>query len=848
MSVKYCQAKATSDEVPDIHVTNNNATGDRVGSRFQSGGTLRGGAVYVERPADSELYRTLLAGEFAYVLAPRQIGKSSLRVHTAERLQRADVHCATIDLTKFGATETAEERWYFDLIDAIATQLALPDQADAWIRGKNRSPVYRFSLFLQSVVLGLTTRPVVIFIDEIDHVLQLPFDATDFFSAIRAVFNARASEPIFERITFCLLGVSTPQELTRDPQRTPFNIGHAIRLEDFRLEEARPAFVPALMPYVDSPDEWLAEIFSWTDGQPYMTQRLCVEIARKTESQEPRAVVNELVDRIFLQRGRVEETLLANVELRFAKSAHPTALLARQLRIYRQLIDGVCLPATGSDPAHMELRLCGLAAEREQSGARWLRVRNRVFATVFDQKWVRERETRRMFSDSFEGWLASDKSPDYLLKGHALDAALTWSHGREDLQSEEHEFLAAALVAARCDAQERQLASEAIAEREQRAREADRGRLQRRIIRALILAFAVLICASLASSVFYWRLLLAERQKIKAEQEHYNLMAKLQGTERQIDIAKIEEEKAKNGAAQNLKRAITAERNIKESRKYANYLSEKLRAIIKVKNQAQQRVDDAQQMLEITKRSAEEAQAHVQRQEEAVRNLQEVVLEMKKQAEIEAASKAERGGKVLNPSPKEQPHETQKPSIKQMQGSKKPPWRHEMSRTFENQALSTLSEAIRQSACSPARINQYKELFDGHGKLKKHTDLTPKLFATLITESHNVLYLDQDNKSGLPASEASMLDSLVKAPSLPITRFIILVSPGPSKNHDDLIRRANWVADYLSMHGVNKDRLSTIINRSQLAIEPKTLFLTDRPTTNTPADSRAVWIFRSSCL
>ena len=63
--------------------------------RFQSGGTLREGSIYVKRPADTELLEALLRGEFCYVLAPRQIGKSSLLVRTEQQLEERNVQCAT---------------------------------------------------------------------------------------------------------------------------------------------------------------------------------------------------------------------------------------------------------------------------------------------------------------------------------------------------------------------------------------------------------------------------------------------------------------------------------------------------------------------------------------------------------------------------------------------------------------------------------------------------------------------------------------------------------------------------------------------------------------------------------
>jgi WD40 repeat protein len=234
---------------------------------YITGGTMPHNAPsYVERQADHDLYDALTRGEFCYVLTARQIGKSSLMVRTAARLRREGASTAILDLTVIGQNLTPEQ-WYSSLLASLGEQLDREKELwEYWQQHRHLSTLQRWIGALKAVgrtsvdsgtwAAGgadkdpgpelptahcpLSTDRQVIFIDEIDAVLNLPFPSDEFFAGIRACYNLRSREPGLHRITFCLLGVATPSDLIQDPRTTPFNIGRRIELSDFTSFEAAP--------------------------------------------------------------------------------------------------------------------------------------------------------------------------------------------------------------------------------------------------------------------------------------------------------------------------------------------------------------------------------------------------------------------------------------------------------------------------------------------------------------------------------------------------------------------------------------------------------------------------------
>jgi WD40 repeat protein len=442
---------------------------------YQVGGSLRIDAPsYVERQADQQLYEKLKSGQFCYVLNCRQMGKSSLRVRTMNRLKSEGIRCVAIDMTRLGSEYLTPQQWYERVVSELWRGANLPGKVNlkAWLREHEElALVHLLDRFIEEVLLvHVPGEKIVIFIDEIDSVLSLDFSINDFFALIRACYNHRVDNPEYNRLTFCLLGVATPSDLIKDKTRTPFNIGRAISLNGFLFEEAQ-GLAEGLVGKVAEPKAVLQEILHWTGGQPFLTQKVCQLVVQVAEAppQPPITKVSPYIPPLIRgargvrgeQEGNgalevlppprfVEQVVQTHIINTWESQDEPEhlrtirdrllrdeKLASRLLGLYQQILRQGEVESDDSE-GQIELRLSGLVVKQGSV----LKVYNPIYAAVFNSSWVdKTLNNLRPYAEAFNAWIISGgQDESRLLRGQALEEALQWSAGRS-LSTQDAQFL-----------------------------------------------------------------------------------------------------------------------------------------------------------------------------------------------------------------------------------------------------------------------------------------------------------------------------------------------------------------------------------------------------------------------
>jgi len=367
--------------------------GESSGEFFSVGPPLHAvRAGYVRRQADDLLFDAILAGHYAHVVAPCRSGKSSLIAATSARLEAKGFNVAILDLGQIGERDAGTDagRWYYSVAYRILRQLRIRFDLQSWWQEKSvLGNCQRLLEFYNEIVLRFVKERIVIFVDEVQCIGENSI-GTELLASIRSAHNGRATEPEFGRLTFVLAGECDPVSLIDEPALSPFNVTQSVPLDDFSRDDLR-LFATELNLPEEQARQALDRIYYWTNGQPYLTQKL----ARALSRERPEGEIDEHVDSLARQQfmGRAclrTEPHLSHIHREVMCNPKQSEAL---LNLYGRLRKGVAVDTDLGSPLQRRLMAIGLLSVNTDGD---LQVRNRIYESVFTARWANENLPTRL--------------------------------------------------------------------------------------------------------------------------------------------------------------------------------------------------------------------------------------------------------------------------------------------------------------------------------------------------------------------------------------------------------------------------------------------------------------------
>ncbi|MCL4298982.1 MAG: AAA-like domain-containing protein [Anaerolineae bacterium] len=346
-------------------------------SCFQAGGALPVNyPTYVERQADQDALRVALNGEYLRLIAPRQMGKTSLLKRLAHRLNDMGWRCAYVDLSLLMGFP--KSIWYAEFGKILGESLT-PGQIP------NLSNQIDLRRYLVNMALPYAQgySYMALCLDEVEgagkarDIDSQPFSDT-FFMTLRNLYNQR--DDYKGTLIVALAGAVDPDELVTDPDISPFNVGQEVGLDDFTQPETRNLtnYLSELGVRVDEAIH--QAVYDCTNGHPYLTQRLCQILEQAIHRGELTTLTADVVT--------------AMVEQALFKPASPLER-DKNLKHVSKMLDHLSLPAArlwsrlragetvfhrdASEAVYLELYLTGAVKGQDEE----LIIRNQIYQKIF---------------------------------------------------------------------------------------------------------------------------------------------------------------------------------------------------------------------------------------------------------------------------------------------------------------------------------------------------------------------------------------------------------------------------------------------------------------------------------
>jgi hypothetical protein len=234
---------------------------------------------YVERPPiESRCYQSITKlGALLLIKAPQQMGKTSLMSRILEYAVSQGYRAVSVNMQLVDSKmlQNLEQflRWFCGY---VGRSLNLPNQLDAYWDGFFGSKISCMDYF-ENYLLPHLNHPLVLGLDDIDHLFQYSEVVDDFLSLLRAVHEAAKHRQVWQKLRLILVH-STDVYIPLNIHQSPFNVGQRIELPEFLPEQVHDL---AQRHGFDWEAAQVQQLMDMVGGHPYLVRVALYHLAQQ---------------------------------------------------------------------------------------------------------------------------------------------------------------------------------------------------------------------------------------------------------------------------------------------------------------------------------------------------------------------------------------------------------------------------------------------------------------------------------------------------------------------------------------------------------------------------------------
>ena len=230
---------------------------------------------YIERPpCEAKTYEEISnPGSLIVIKSPLNMGKTSLMTRTLARLRSQDYHTVILNLQLAEASVLSDlEKFLRWLMANITLQLEISSEINEYWDTDLGTKVSCTNYF-QRHILSQLSEPLVLALDEVNHLFEYPEIAQEFLPLLRFWHEEANNNNIWQSLRIIVVH-STDIYIPLEINQSPFNLGLPITLPEFTFEQIKElASRHQFQLEIKDLDRSIQTMMAMLGGYPYLVRQ-----------------------------------------------------------------------------------------------------------------------------------------------------------------------------------------------------------------------------------------------------------------------------------------------------------------------------------------------------------------------------------------------------------------------------------------------------------------------------------------------------------------------------------------------------------------------------------------------